>query len=117
MISGIYNMTIEQGSTFKLALYWKNSANQAISLMNYTAKMQIRASTGASVVLLELSSEDTDQIQIYESQGAINLTIGYEQTQNLPPSVAVYDLEVTSPEGVRTKLLKGRCRIEGEVTR
>jgi hypothetical protein len=117
MISGIYNMTIEQGSTFKLALYWKNSANQAVPMVNYTAKMLIRASTGASVVLLELNSSDTEQIQIYENQGAINLTIGYAQTQNLAPSVAVYDLEVTSPEGVRTKLLKGRCRIEGEVTR
>ena len=117
MISGIYNMTIEQGSTFKLALYWKNSANQVVPLTNYTAKMQIRASTGASVTLLELSSSDSDQIQINGNQGAINLTIGYAQTQNLPPSVAVYDLEVTSPEGVRTKLLKGRCRIEGEVTR
>lgn len=117
MISGIYNITVEQGSTFKLALYWKNSANRPIPLVNYSAKMQIRASTGASVVLLELSSTDSDQIQIYENQGAINLTIGYEQTENLPPSVAVYDLEVTSPEGVRTKLLKGRCRIEGEVTR
>lgn len=117
MISGIYNLTIEQGSTFNLALYWKNSANQPIPLTNYTAKMQIRASTGASVVLLEISSADTDQIQIYGNQGAINLKIGYEQTQNLPPSVGVYDLEVTSPEGERTKLIKGRCRIEGEVTR
>ena len=117
MISGIYNMTIEQGSTFKLSLCWKNSANQPIPMINYSAKMQIRASTGASIVLLELSSEDTDQIQIYEKQGTINLTIGYQQTQNLAPSVCVYDLEVTSPEGVRTKLLKGRCRIEGEVTR
>lgn len=117
MISGIYNITIEQGSTYKLTLYWKNSANQPIPLINYTAKMHIRASTGASVVLLELSSTNTDQIQIYEAQGAISLTIGYNQTANLPPSVAVYDLEVTSPEGERTKLLKGRCRIEGEVTR
>jgi hypothetical protein len=117
MISGIYNITIEQGSTFKLALYWKNSANQPIPLINYTAKMQIRASTGASVILLELSSENSEQLQIYEAQGAINLAIGYQQTANLPPSVAVYDLEVTSPEGERTKLIKGRCRIEGEVTR
>ena len=117
MISGIYNITVEQGSTYKLALYWKNNANNPIDMTNYTAKMQIRASTGASVVLLELSSSDTDQIQIYERQGAINLTIGYQQTANLPPSVAVYDLEVKSPEGVVTKLIKGRCRIEGEVTR
>jgi hypothetical protein len=117
MISGIYNITIEQGSTYNLALYWKNSANQPISLVGYTAKMQIRASKQASVVLLELSSTNTDQIQIYETQGAINLKIGYQQTENLIPSVAVYDLEVTSPEGERTKLLKGRCRIEGEVTR
>ena len=117
MISGIYNITIEQGSTYKLALYWKNSANNPIPLINYTAKMQIRASTGASVVLLELSSADTEQIQIYEKQGAINLTIGYQQTANLPPSVAVYDLEVMSPDGEVTKLIKGRCRIEGEVTR
>ena len=117
MISGVYNITIEQGSTYKLALYWKNSANQPIPLIGYTAKMQIRASTTASTVLLELSSTNTDQIKIYETQGAINLTIGYQQTTNLIPSVAVYDLEVTSPEGERTKLLKGRSRIEGEVTR
>jgi len=117
MISGVYNITIEQGSTYKLALYWKNSANNPIDMTGYSAKMQIRASTGASVKLLELSSADTDQIQIYEKQGAINLTIGYQQTANLTPSIAVYDLEVTSPQNVVTKLIKGRCRIEGEVTR
>ena len=33
MISGIYNMTIEQGSTFKLSLCWKNSANQPIPMI------------------------------------------------------------------------------------
>ncbi len=117
MISGIYNITIEQGSTYKLALYWKNSANQPIDMTGYSAKMQIRSSTGASVVLLELSSADSDQIKIYEKQGCVNLTIGYLQTANLIPSVAVYDLEVMSSENVVTKLLKGRCRIEGEVTR
>lgn len=117
MISGIYNITIEQGSTYKLALYWKNSSNNPIPLTNYSAKMQIRASTGASVILLELSSTNSSQIQIYERQGAINLAIGYEQTRALPIGVAVYDLEVMSPEGEVTKLIKGRCRIEGEVTR
>jgi hypothetical protein len=117
MISGIYNITVEQGSTYKLALYWLNSANSPINMAGYSAKMQIRSSTGSSVVLLELDSSDSDQIQIYETQGAINLTIGYEQTALLPPSVAVYDLEVKSAENVVTKLIKGRCRIEGEVTR
>jgi|TARA_R110000824_G_scaffold2568_1_gene11781 hypothetical protein len=117
MISGIYNMTIEQGSTFNLVLVWKNDANNPINLTGYSAKLQLRASTGASVILLELSSEDSDQIQVYPTQGTVNLTIGHAQTALLPPSIAVYDLELKSAEGVVTKLIKGRCRIEGEVTR
>jgi len=116
MISGIYNMTIEQGSTYKLALYWKNSANNPVDMTNYTAKMQIRSSTGASVKLLEATTA-SDEIEIYPLQGAINITIGHLQTAQLAPSVAVYDLEVSSPQGEVFKLLKGRVRIEGEVTR
>lgn len=116
MISGIYNMTIEQGSTYKLALCWKNSANNPIDMTNYTAKMQIRSSTGASVKLLEATTS-SDEIVIYPLQGSINITIGHLQTSQLAPSVAVYDLEVSSPQGEVFKLLKGRVRIEGEVTR
>lgn len=109
-------MTIEQGSTFNLLVYWKNSANNPIDMTNYTAKMQIRSSTGASVKLLEISS-DSGEIEIYPLQGSLNVKIGYLQTQQLEPSVAVYDLELYAPTGEVYKLLKGRVRIEGEVTR
>ena len=66
--------------------------------------------------LLEATTT-SDEIVIYPLQGAINVTIGHLQTAQLTPSVAVYDLEVSSPQGEVFKLLKGRVRIEGEVTR
>jgi len=68
------------------------------------------------VKLLEATTT-SDEIVIYPLQGAINVTIGHLQTAQLTPSVAVYDLEVSSPQGEVFKLLKGRVRIEGEVTR
>lgn len=117
MSQGIYNMTIEQGSTFKLSLVYKNHLNAIVDLTGYSARMQIRSTLSASTKLFEVTTDTPEQLWIVPSAGQINIKIPHTSTSALAPSIAVYDLEIESSEGEVIKLIKGRCRIEGEVTR
>ena len=42
MAAGKYNFTIEQGTTVKLELAYKDSSGSAIDLTGYSGRMQIR---------------------------------------------------------------------------
>ena len=117
MAQGVYNMTIEQGSTFKLSLVYKDSNNAAVDLSGYSARMQIRSTLSASTKLLEVTTAEVDRLWIVPSAGQLNIKIPHSVTALLSPSIAVYDLEIESSDGEVIKLLKGKCRIEGEVTR
>jgi hypothetical protein len=117
MAQGIYNMTIEQGSTFSLSLVYKDAANKVVDLSGYSARMQVRSTLSASTVLLEVTTDSVDQMWIVPSAGQINIKLPHSVTALLAPSIAVYDLELESSGGEVIKLIKGKCRIEGEVTR
>ena len=113
MASNNYSMTIEQGSTFNLSLVIKDSANVPLDLSGYSARMQIRPTTGSALLVLEVAS---DNLSIIPSAGMVNIKIPASITATLPPSINSYDLELTSPTGDVMKVIKGKCRIEGEVT-
>lgn len=117
MSPGIYNMTIEQGSTFKLSLVYKDSNNAVVDLSGYTARMQVRSTLSSSVKLLEVTTDQVDQLWIVPSAGQVNIKLPASVTALLSPAIAVYDLEIVSGEGDVTKIIKGKCKIEGEVTR
>ena len=42
MAAGKYNFTIEQGTTIRLELQYKDSSGSAIDLTGYSGRMQIR---------------------------------------------------------------------------
>lgn len=116
MPAGKYDITIEQGATFSLVLSWKDSQGNPIDLTGYTAKMDVRRSYSSSDTLLSLRTNG-EGIQIQELNGKINLSASAELTEKLPPVSAVYDLELTSPGGIVTRLLEGRVVISPEITR
>jgi len=41
-IAGIYNFTLDQGSTWTLQIIYNDPSGTPINLTNYTAEMQIR---------------------------------------------------------------------------
>ena len=43
-MAAVYDITIEQGATFRLSLVWKDSSNVPVNLTGYTARMQVRRS-------------------------------------------------------------------------
>jgi hypothetical protein len=116
MIAGTYNMTIDQGSTFRIVVGIQDSAYQPMNLEGASARMQVRSSSTSGGLMLQATSDD-GEIVVDGVDGTLTIQISHEKTKLLVPSVAVYDLEVYMADGTVWKVLKGRCRIQGEVTR
>ena len=56
MAAGKYSFSIEQGSTVKFDVAYKDSSNNPIDLTGYQGRMQIKNTAGGSVTHLTLSS-------------------------------------------------------------
>jgi hypothetical protein len=115
-LASTYNINIDQGATYTLAISYKDSNNAAINLTNYTAAMQLRATYSSVDAVLSLSSP-SNGIVITGATGLISITITDTQTAALSANSFVYDLEITSPSNVKTRLIQGSATISPEVTR
>lgn len=115
-MASTYNILIDQGATYTLALSYKDSAGTAINLTGYTAAMQLRKTVSSATASLSLSSPSAG-IVITGATGLINITISSAQTTGLLPDLYVYDLEITSGAGVVTRLIEGSAVVSAEVTR
>jgi hypothetical protein len=110
-----YNIQIDQGATYTLALSYKDSAGVPINLTNYTAAMQLRKTVESATASLSLTS--SSGIVITGATGLLNITITATQSRDLDPDIYVYDLEITSSAGVVTRLIEGSAVVSAEVTR
>jgi hypothetical protein len=111
-----YNIQIDQGATYTLALSYKDSAGVPINLTGYTAAMQLRKTVNSATATLSLSSPSSG-IVITGATGLINITITATQSRDLVADIYVYDLEITSGSGVVTRLIEGSAVVSAEVTR
>jgi hypothetical protein len=118
MTAGLYDIVIEQGTTWSLSLTWKDGDGDPIVLTGYSARMQIRGSYEDPQPMVELlSTGENPRIVLNAETGGIALTIEETVSQSLVPGHAIYDLELISPSGVVTRLLEGSVMIRPEVTR
>ena len=115
-ISGIYNITCDQGATFKRTITWTNQARVPYNLTGYTARMQVRETTEASGILLELTTVNS-RITLGGAAGTVNLVVAADITAALTPGLYVYDLELVSGGGEVTRLIEGNFNVRAEVTR
>lgn len=113
-IAGIYNFTLDQGSTWTLQIIYNDPSGTPINLTGYTAEMQIRRKFDSDTPVLTLSTSNGG-ITIVGATGTLNLIATDEQAA-IDPGLYVYDLEL-STGGVRTRLIQGTVTVSGEVTR
>lgn len=113
MIAGVYNITIEQGATFYKVMTLSASSSP-VNLTGYTARMQIRPEVESSEVLAELTTAN-GRITL-NAQGQITWTIPANVTATIDVD-GVYDMELIEPGGHVHRLLKGKVRLDREVTR
>lgn len=114
----VYNIVINQGATWNLAVEYQNENGQPIDLAGYTAKMQLRTSPLSAVAELTLSSMPNGGIVISPSTGNIYLTATAVQTASLKPQKYSYDLEITLPStGFVARVIQGVANVIPETTR
>jgi hypothetical protein len=115
MTAGIYNFTIDQGSTWTLQLIYKDPNGTPINLTGYTAKMQVRRKFDSSTAVLTLTSLPGGGITITGITGTIDLLATDEQTEVIEGGLYVYDLELNNG-GAITRLIQGQITISPQVT-
>ena len=126
MIAGVYNITIEQGTTFYRLLdvmeptILDPDVYEAFNLTGYTARMQIRRTVDNSTPMLSLTSPTASGNGITVMDGAnnaISINITAATTATLLTS-GVYDLEIIKTStGAVSRLIQGTITLSLEVTR
>ena len=111
-----YNITGYQGDYIQLTLNLKDSNGTAVNLSGYGVRGQVRASYGATGVLLDLNPT----ISGNGLSGIVSININSYISADIPVSDHIYDIE-RYPSGILTgnsiKLMRGKFTILPEVTR
>lgn len=131
MIAGVYNVTIEQGSTFgrlisieqpDLAADPTGQTFENFDLSGFTARMHIRRTIDSATPMISLTTEN-GRIAINPNisgsptrNNEISLSITATDTATITTS-GVYDLEIISASGVVSKVVRGDVTLIPEVTR
>ena len=131
MIAGVYNLTIEQGSTFgrliaieqpDLATDPTGQTFENFDLSGFTARMHIRRTIDTLTPMITLTTEN-GRIAINPSvvgdatkNNEISLSITAADTATITTS-GVYDLEIISAGGTVSKVIRGDVTLIPEVTR
>jgi hypothetical protein len=99
MAASKYDFTIEQGSSYRLSLKYKDSEDNIIPLTGYCVRLVWKTNTG---VVQTFHSNDTTNsdysFYLDEEHGMINLLFSASYTNSLNFTNAKYDLELRSPQ-------------------
>ena len=115
MLAGNYNFTIDQGAHFERVITVRNPDDSLYDLTNYTARMQIRTEIDSTSALITLTTEN-GKITLGDEDGTITLVLLASETADLETD-GVYDIEIIDPDNKVYRVLKGKIRLELEVTR
>jgi hypothetical protein len=110
-----YDIAIDQGATFELAMVYKDAAGVVVNLTGYTVAMQIRASVGGKMFASATTANGRITVN---ASGNIAIAIPAAETANINVEQAVYDLFLHAPGGDPVKkLLYGDAVVNPSVTR
>ena len=90
-------------------------ALSAVDITGYTARMQLRSLPNDPYAVLTLT--ETSGITIDGPTGTLAVRATAAQTAAIIAGPYYYDLEITSPTGVRTRIVQGELNVNAEVTR
>ena len=109
------NFTLDQGSTFSMAVVYKDADGNPVDLTNYSARSQARETIDSSTTLWNLVSPTN--IALGGATGEITLSLAATTTAGYTPNKTYYyDLELVTGATV-IRLLQGQIYVSPEVTR
>lgn len=104
-------IVIEQGATFNTTINVEDTAGAAINLYGYTANSMMRKSYYSS------SATVITSIVTGTANGEVTLSVSAANTAALTPGRYVYDVIITSPTSVVTRVVEGIVTVLPSVTR
>ena len=103
MAAGKYDFTIEQGSSFKLSLIYKDSSEIPINITGWCARLIWTTSKGTVQVFSTTNVDYTlYKFTITGAEGKLLLQFPASVTNNFLFDSAKYDLELESPSAMYT---------------
>lgn len=110
-MAGYVELTIEQGADYATNVTINEDTGEAKNLVSYTASSQLRKSYYSS------TAYDLNAIITSPQNGIITLSMTSANTANLTPGRMLYDVLITSPSGIKTRIIEGIAVIMPSVTR
>lgn len=114
-MAGQKNFEIDQNTTFRFIIEYKDTNGDPINLSGASAKMQVRDTKGGSKLAFTLTSP-TGGIVIDQLNGKLTLTMTPTQTNKLFYPKSSYDVMLIDGNGVKTKLIEGFLTLSRSVT-
>jgi len=107
----ISNLYVDAGSTYSNMITVAASNGQALDLTGYTVASQMRKSYQSSTAY-------TFNASIFNPiRGKIRLELTDEQSESIPPGRWLYDVEIESPTGQRTRVVEGVVTVNPQITK
>jgi hypothetical protein len=106
------NLIINQGTDFITTVTVTDDAGNIVDMTGYTAHGQIRKHYSSETAYDIICSFDADR-----TNGAVYLEVYRETTAAMEAGRYVYDVEMTSSQDVRTRLIEGIVTVTPQVTR
>lgn len=101
MSASKYDFPIEQGSSFRLAIIYKDKNKQVVDISNWCARLTWTTNSGNTQIF---TTENTDlslySFSIDGPNGKLTLLLPASTTNNFNFSTAKYDLELQSDEEI-----------------
>ena len=107
----VSNLYVDAGTDYSTIITVAATNGQPLNLSGYSAASQIRKSYNSSTNYSFLTS-------IYDpALGKVRLQLTNTQSSAIPAGRWLYDLEITSPSGTRTRVVEGILTVTPEITR
>ena len=117
MPAGVWNTTIEQGSTFIKTVTITDSNGTAVDLTGCTVRWQVRERKGSTSTLIDVSTTEGSITLTDPTNGQCKITLSDTVTAALDFEYGYHDFEVETAAGVTTRYMRGIVTLSKEVTR
>lgn len=106
----ISNLFVDAGSNYNNIVTVSASNGFPLDLTGYTVKSQMRKSYSSTTAYAFTSS-------VYDAvNGKIKLELTAIQSEAIPPGRWLYDVEITSTAGIKTRVVEGIVTVTPQIT-
>ena len=103
------NIVVDQGTSFSTAVTVNGADDEPVDFTGYTGTSQMRKSYTSSTYY----TFDVD----FDAYGSVFLSMSANNTSAVPAGRYLYDVEVTNPSGVVSRIIEGIVTVTPQVTR